>query len=129
MTWPRALLVGAAAAASMASYWFMICAVLPAIRLRQAAAVNLASNAVANALPAGGALGIGAGIGSDDPVEAEDRLDRIALEPLVEDIAGRTGEELDEIALPFEPERTQAVCDFGCVQETREAGGEALSGR
>ena len=76
-----------------------------------------------------GSRRIGAGIGSDDPVEAEDRLDRIALEPLVEDIAGRTGEELDKIALPFEPERTQAVCDFGCVQEAREAGGEALSGR
>jgi putative heme transporter len=59
MTWPHALLVGTTAAASMASYWFMICAVLPALRLRQAAAVNLASNAVANALPAGGALGIG----------------------------------------------------------------------
>jgi uncharacterized membrane protein YbhN (UPF0104 family) len=59
MTWPHALLVGAAAAASMASYWFMICAVLPAIRLRQAAVVNLGSNAVANALPAGGALGMG----------------------------------------------------------------------
>src|SRR5690348_3198414 len=59
MTWPQALLVGATAAASMASYWFMICAVLPALRLRQAAAVNLASNAVANTLPAGGALGMG----------------------------------------------------------------------
>jgi uncharacterized membrane protein YbhN (UPF0104 family) len=59
MTWRQALLVAATAAASMASYWFMICAVLPAIRLRQAAAVNLASNAVANTLPAGGALGMG----------------------------------------------------------------------
>jgi putative heme transporter len=43
----------------MASYWFMICAVLPSIRLRQAAVVNLSSNAVANTLPAGGALGMG----------------------------------------------------------------------
>jgi predicted secreted protein len=59
MTWPQALLVGTTAAASMASYWFMICAVLPALRLRQAAAVNLGSNAVANTLPAGGALGMG----------------------------------------------------------------------
>ena len=59
MTWGQALLVAAAAAASMASYWFMICAVLPAVRLRQAAAVNLASNAVANTLPAGGALAMG----------------------------------------------------------------------
>jgi hypothetical protein len=43
----------------MASYWFMICAVLPSIRLREAAVVNLGSTAVANALPAGGALGMG----------------------------------------------------------------------
>ena len=59
MTWPYVLLVGITAAASMASYWFMICAVLPSIRLRQAAVVNLSSNAVANTLPAGGALGMG----------------------------------------------------------------------
>jgi putative heme transporter len=59
MTWPQVLLVAAAAAASMASAWFMICAVVPALRLREAAVVNLGSNAVANALPAGGALGMG----------------------------------------------------------------------
>jgi len=59
MTWPQALLVAAAAAASMASYWVMICSVLPSIRLRQAAVVNLSSNAVANTLPAGGALAMG----------------------------------------------------------------------
>jgi hypothetical protein len=59
MTWPQALLVGASAAASMASVWFMICSVLPSIRLREAAAVNLGSTAVANTLPAGGALAMG----------------------------------------------------------------------
>src|SRR5580658_3673862 len=59
MTWPQELLVGAAAAASMASVWVMICAVLPSIRLREAAVVNLGSNAVANTLPAGGALAMG----------------------------------------------------------------------
>jgi uncharacterized membrane protein YbhN (UPF0104 family) len=59
MTWPQAVLVATAAAASMASYWFMICAVLPSIRLRQAAVVNLSCNAVANTLPAGGALALG----------------------------------------------------------------------
>jgi uncharacterized protein (TIRG00374 family) len=59
MTWSQALLVAITAAASMASYWFMICAVLPSIRLREAAVVNLSSNAVANTLPAGGALGMG----------------------------------------------------------------------
>jgi uncharacterized protein (TIRG00374 family) len=59
MTWPYVLLVGVAAAASLASYWFGICAVLPSLRLREAATVNLSSNAVANTLPAGGALGMG----------------------------------------------------------------------
>jgi uncharacterized membrane protein YbhN (UPF0104 family) len=43
----------------MASAWIMICSVLPSIRLREAAVVNLGSNAVANTLPAGGALAMG----------------------------------------------------------------------
>jgi putative heme transporter len=59
MTWPYAVLVGATAVASMASCWILICSVLPAIRLRQAAVVNLGSSAVANTLPAGGALAMG----------------------------------------------------------------------
>jgi putative heme transporter len=59
MTWTQALLVAAAAAASMTSTWIMICSVLPSIRLREAAVVNLGSNAVANTLPAGGALAMG----------------------------------------------------------------------
>jgi putative heme transporter len=59
MTWSQTLLVGTAAVLSMASTWFVICAVLPALRLREAAVVNLSSNAVANTLPAGGALGMG----------------------------------------------------------------------
>jgi uncharacterized membrane protein YbhN (UPF0104 family) len=59
MTWPYDLLVAAVAAGSLASYWFLICAVLPSVRLRQAAAVNLGSSAVANTLPAGGALAMG----------------------------------------------------------------------
>ena len=59
MNWPYSLLIATTAAASMASYWITIRAVLPWIRLRQAAAVNLGSNAVANTLPAGGALAMG----------------------------------------------------------------------
>ena len=43
----------------MASSWVVICSVLPSIRLREAAVVNLGSNAVANTLPAGGALAMG----------------------------------------------------------------------
>jgi hypothetical protein len=59
MTWPQALLVAAAAAGSMVSSWIVICSVLPKVRLREAAAVNLGSSAVANTLPAGGALAMG----------------------------------------------------------------------
>src|SRR5271154_1108818 len=59
MTWAEALLVAAAAAAAMITTWIMICSVLPSIRLREAAVVNLGSNAVANTLPAGGALAMG----------------------------------------------------------------------
>jgi uncharacterized protein (TIRG00374 family) len=43
----------------MAAVWIMICSVLPSIRLREAAAVNLSSNVVANTMPAGGALAMG----------------------------------------------------------------------
>jgi putative heme transporter len=59
MSWAQVILVAAAAAASMASTWIMIRSVLPSIRLRQAAVVNLGSSAVANTLPAGGALAVG----------------------------------------------------------------------
>jgi putative heme transporter len=59
MTWPYVLLVVIAAGASLASGWLVLCSVLPSIRLREAAAVNLASTAVANTLPAGGALAMG----------------------------------------------------------------------
>jgi uncharacterized protein (TIRG00374 family) len=59
MTGLQIALVAGAAALSMVSMWFVICSVLPSIRLRQAAVVNLGSNSVANALPAGGALAMG----------------------------------------------------------------------
>lgn len=59
MTWQQELLIAAAAAGSMASGWIVICSALPSIRLREAAVVNLGSSAVANTLPAGGALAMG----------------------------------------------------------------------
>jgi putative heme transporter len=59
MTWPSVLLVVIAAGASLVAGWLVVCAVLPSIRLREAAAVNLGSTAVANTLPAGGALAMG----------------------------------------------------------------------
>lgn len=59
MPWTQLLLVAATAVASMVATWIMICSVLPSIRLREAAVVNVGSNAVANTLPAGGALAMG----------------------------------------------------------------------
>jgi uncharacterized protein (TIRG00374 family) len=59
MTWPRVLLVVIAAAVSLVAGWLVICSVLPSVRLREAAVVNLASTAAANTLPAGGVLAMG----------------------------------------------------------------------
>lgn len=44
---------------NLATYWFVIVAALPGLRLREAAVVNQASTAVANTLPGGGAIGVG----------------------------------------------------------------------
>ena len=51
--------LGAAAAWNVASYWPMLSAVQPGLRVREAAVVNLASTAVSNTLPGGGAIGVG----------------------------------------------------------------------
>jgi uncharacterized membrane protein YbhN (UPF0104 family) len=59
MTWLQVLLVVVAAAASMVAGWLVICSILPSVRVREAAVVNLASTAAANTLPAGGALAMG----------------------------------------------------------------------
>jgi putative heme transporter len=59
MTWEQALLLATATVASLVTGWLAICAVLPGVRLREAAVVNLGSSAVANTLPAGGALAMG----------------------------------------------------------------------
>jgi putative heme transporter len=56
---PWILLVTVAATGSLAATWIMIRAYLPRLRLHQAAAVNLGSSAVANTVPAGGALALG----------------------------------------------------------------------
>src|SRR6202167_6505789 len=59
MTWLQGLLVVMAAAASLVAGWLVICSILPSVRLREAAVVNLGSTAAANTLPAGGALAMG----------------------------------------------------------------------
>jgi uncharacterized membrane protein YbhN (UPF0104 family) len=47
---------------NLATYWFVLTAALPGLRLREAAVVNQASTAVSNTLPAGGAVGVGVSI-------------------------------------------------------------------
>ena len=47
---------------NLATYWFVIVAALPGLRLREAAVVNQASTAVSNTLPAGGAIGVGVSV-------------------------------------------------------------------
>ena len=59
MSWPGLGVIAATLAASLVTTWLMITAVLPSLRLRHAAAVNLGSSAVANTLPGGGAVAMG----------------------------------------------------------------------
>ncbi len=59
MTWPWLAVIGLALVASLVTTWLMIAAVIPSLRLRNAAAVNLGSSAVANTLPGGGAVAMG----------------------------------------------------------------------
>ena len=59
----------------------------------------------------GRARRVGARVVADDAVEAIDGLDRIALEPAVEIVAGRVGEEIEQFALQVEAEMAQPVGD------------------
>ena len=59
----------------------------------------------------GRARRVGARVIADDAVEAVGRLDRIALEPAVEIVAGRIGEEIEQFALQVEAEMAQPVGD------------------
>ncbi|MBS2549553.1 UPF0104 family protein [Catenulispora sp. NL8] len=54
-----AVLVLAAAGVNLLLNWLFIAAAIPGLPLRRAAAVNLASTAVANTVPAGGAVSVG----------------------------------------------------------------------
>jgi uncharacterized protein (TIRG00374 family) len=51
--------IAVALVASLVTTWMMVAAVLPSLRLRDAATVNLGSSAVANTVPGGGALAMG----------------------------------------------------------------------
>src|SRR6202040_164613 len=56
----------------------------------------------------GRARGVGARKIADDPVEAESGLDRRAFEPAVEEIAGGSREEIEQIPLQVEPESSNS---------------------
>ncbi len=47
---------------NLATYWFVLTAALPGLRLREAAVVNQASTAVSNTLPGGGVIGVGVSV-------------------------------------------------------------------
>ena len=47
---------------NLITYWFVLTAALPGLRLREAAVVNQASTAVSNTMPAGGVIGVGVSI-------------------------------------------------------------------
>ncbi len=59
LTWLEATSLLLLALWNLATYWFVIVAALPGLRLREAAVVNQASTAVSNTLPGGGAIGVG----------------------------------------------------------------------
>jgi uncharacterized membrane protein YbhN (UPF0104 family) len=59
MTWLELWTLGAVALWNLVSYWPMLTAVQPRLRLREAAVANLASTSVSNTMPGGGALAIG----------------------------------------------------------------------
>lgn len=47
---------------NLITYWFVLIAALPGLRLREAAVVNQASTAVSNTMPGGGVIGVGVSI-------------------------------------------------------------------
>ena len=58
LTWLEATSLALVAFWNLATYWFVLVAALPGLRLREAAVVNQASTAVSNSLPGGGAIGV-----------------------------------------------------------------------
>jgi uncharacterized membrane protein YbhN (UPF0104 family) len=58
LTWLESVSLAAVAIWNLATYWFVLVAALPGLRLREAMVVNQASTAVSNSLPGGGAIGV-----------------------------------------------------------------------
>lgn len=59
LTWLESTSLALVALWNLATYWFVLVAALPGMRLREAAVVNQSSTAVSNTLPGGGAIGVG----------------------------------------------------------------------
>lgn len=59
LTWREGTSLIVLALWNLATYWFVMVAALPGLRLREASVVNQASTAVSNTLPGGGAIGVG----------------------------------------------------------------------
>ncbi len=59
MTWLELVSLLLIAVWNVVTYWFVMVAALPGLRLGQAAVVNQASTAISNTLPGGGAIGVG----------------------------------------------------------------------
>lgn len=58
LTWFESASLALVAFWNLATYWFVLVAALPGMRLREAVVVSQSSTAVANTLPGGGALGV-----------------------------------------------------------------------
>lgn len=58
LTWLESMSLAAVAMWNLATYWFVLVAALPGMRIREAAVVNQSSTAVSNTLPGGGAIGV-----------------------------------------------------------------------
>ena len=59
MTWFEVTTLTLVSLWNIVTYWFVLVAVLPGLRLREAGVVNQGSTAIANTVPGGGALGVG----------------------------------------------------------------------
>ena len=59
LSWLETTTLALVALWNLATYWFVLVAALPGLRLREAAVVNQASTAVSNSLPGGGTIGVG----------------------------------------------------------------------
>ncbi len=70
-------------------------------------AVHLAESVMQHHI--GRARGVGAGVIADDGVESEQRFDQIVFEPLVEHLAGRAREQIEQAALLLQRQPAQDI--------------------